>query len=214
MGCVSHKHILSTSDMTKYEIKYILNKKESAPIKVITASDIKVVFMAFQYTPPEIPPVEIISACPQSRNEWYNFTSDAVGAVQVAISSTRKNLFLNSTVDGVYVESIDVMYDICQLLNGKEYHTGSVDNKHNVNNDSYQIIGGSCIPTIENLFVDTYLLRQSGVSEDLINIKEFALDKFVAALYSYKTLKKWSDGVKNGATEGLIEYAGDISCTI
>ena len=58
------------------------------------------------------------------------------------------------------VESIDVMYAICKLLNGKKSHTGAVDNKHNVKNDRYQIIGGSCIPTIGNLVVDTYLLRK------------------------------------------------------
>ena len=56
------------------------------------------------------------------------------------------------------------MYDLCQFLNRKESHTGAVDNKHNGNNDRYQIIGGYCIPTIVNLVVDTDILRQSGVS--------------------------------------------------
>ena len=94
------------------------------------------------------------------------------------------------------------MYAIYQFLNGKESHTGSVDNKHNVNNCRYQIIGGYCIPTIGNLVVDTDILRQSGVSSDLIKIKDFASDKLVEDLCSYKTLKKLSDGVNNGATEG------------
>ena len=71
------------------------------------------------------------------------------------------------------------MYAICQFLNGKESHTGAVDNKKNVKNYRYQIIGGSCIPKNGNLVVDTDLLRQPGVSEDLIKINEFASDKLV-----------------------------------
>ena len=119
--------------------------------------------MAFQYTPSGIPPVEIISACPNFSNECSNFTSDSIEAVQVAISSIPHHSFLNFDVDGVSEESIDVMYAICQFLNWKESHTGAVDNKHNVKNDCYQIIGGSCIPTIGNLVLDTDLLRKSGV---------------------------------------------------
>ena len=98
------------------------------------------------------------------------------------------------------MESIDVIYDICQLLNRKESHTDAVDNKHNVKNDSYQINGGSCITTILYLVVDTDILLQSLVSADLIQIKNSALDKFVEDLCSCKTLKMLSDGVNNGAT--------------
>ena len=64
--------------MTKDEIKDSLDKEESAPIKVIVASEIKVVFVAFQYTPPGIPPVEIISYRPKSSNECSNLTSDDI----------------------------------------------------------------------------------------------------------------------------------------
>ena len=206
--------MLSTSDITKDEIKDIIDKKESAPIKVITASDIKAVFMDFQYTPPGIPSVEIISACPQSSNEWSNFTSDTIEAVQVTISSIPQHSFLNLAVDGVSVESIDVMYAICQLLDRKESHTGAVYNKHNAKNDRYQIIGGYCITTIGTLVVDTDILRQSGVSADLIKIKDFASDKLVEDLCSYKTLNMLYDDVSNGATEGLFEDAGALSCTI
>ena len=64
----------------------------------------------------------------------------------MAISSTPHHSSLNFSVDGVSVESIGVVYAIFQFLNGKESHTGAVNNKHNVKNDCYQIIGGSCIP--------------------------------------------------------------------
>ena len=40
-------------------------------------------------------------------------------------------------VDGVSVETVGVMCDICQLLDGKEAHTVTVDNKHNVTNCRY-----------------------------------------------------------------------------
>ena len=83
-----------------------------------------------------------------------------------------------------------------------------------MNNDRYQIIGGSCIPKIVNLVVDTDLLLQSRVSAYLIRIKGFASDNLVEDLCSYKTLKMLSDGVKNGATEGLVEDIGALSCTI
>ena len=56
MGYVYPKQMLNTSDTIKDEVKEILDKKEYLPIKVITASDFKVIFMAFQYTPPGIPP--------------------------------------------------------------------------------------------------------------------------------------------------------------
>ena len=72
-------------------------------IKIITALDIKVVFIAFQSKPPGIPLVEIISDRRQSSKECSNFTSDAIEAVQVSISSIPQHLFLNFYVDGLSV---------------------------------------------------------------------------------------------------------------
>ena len=62
--------------------------------------------------------------------------------------------------------------------------------------------------------MDTDLLRKSGVSEDLIKIKDCVPEKLVEDICSYKTLKKLYDGINNGATEGLIEDAGALSCNI
>ena len=100
------------------------------------------------------------------------------------------------------------------IIEWERIHNGAVDNKHNVKNDRYQIILGYCILTIVNLVVDTDLLRKSGVSADLIKIKEFASYKLIKDLCSHKTLEKLSDGVNNGATEGLIGESGALSCTI
>ena len=55
------------------------------------------------------------------------------------------------------METVGVMCDICQLLDGKEAHTGAVDNNPNVKNDRYKIIGGSCIYKIGNLNVEADL---------------------------------------------------------
>ena len=90
------------------------------------------------------------------------------------------------------------------IIEWERIHTGDVDNKHNVNNYRYQIIGGYFILTIGHLVVDTDLLWKSGVSAYLIKIKDFASDNLVEDICSYETLKKLSDGVKNGATERLI----------
>ena len=75
--------------------------------------------MDFQHMPPGIPPVEIISARPNFNNECSDFSTDSVEAVQVDISKMPQHSFMNFSVDGVYVETVDVMCAICQLLYGK-----------------------------------------------------------------------------------------------
>ena len=75
--------------------------------------------MDFQHTPPGILPVEIKSAWPQYNNECFDFATDSVEAVQVDISKMPQHSFMNFSVDGVYVETVDVMCAICQLLYGK-----------------------------------------------------------------------------------------------
>ena len=141
LGGASPNHMFRTENMTKDEIETIIYKTESAPVNIIIVSEIKVVLMDFQHSPPGIPLIEIISTCPQSNNECSDFTTDAVEDVQVTISNMPQHSFMNFAVDSVSVETVDVMCAICQFLDGKESHTGAVDNKHNVNNDRYQIIG-------------------------------------------------------------------------
>eukprot|EP00957_Ditylum_brightwellii_P030770 2331516-Ditylum_brightwellii.AAC.1 len=54
-------NIISTVDMTKEQIKAVLDESKDAQIKIDKASEIKVVFMVFQQTPPGMPTVEIIA---------------------------------------------------------------------------------------------------------------------------------------------------------
>ena len=85
---------------------------------------------------------------------------------------------------------------------------------HNIKNDRYQFIGGSCLPTIGNLVVDADLLRQAEVSAELIRVKDFASDKKVETLVSYKMLKVLSSALSSGKAVGLIEDAGALACTL
>ena len=94
LGVAFPNHVLMRANITKYEIKYILNKTESASINIITASYIKIFFMAVQNMPPGIPLFEIISACQEYNNECSDFTKYAVEAVKVAISNIPQQLFL------------------------------------------------------------------------------------------------------------------------
>jgi hypothetical protein len=54
-------------------------------------------------------------------------------------------------VDGVSLETKDVMTTICNFLSGRCNFTGAVVNKHNVKNDRYQLIGGSGAPIVESM---------------------------------------------------------------
>ena len=87
-------------------------------------------------------------------------------------------------MDGVSLETKDVMTAICNFLTGRCNFTGAVDNKHNVKNDRYQIIGGSGVPVVGKYVNDANLIRirQEGFLEDLWIVKDFASDKFILGL--------------------------------
>ena len=55
---------------------------------------------------------------------------------------------------------------------------------------------------------------QAQVPQELFRVKDFASDKLVDDLCSYKTLKKLSDGMESGLAEGLIEDAGALAITL
>ncbi len=52
---------------------------------------------------------------------------------------------------------------MCNFLSGRCNFTGAVDNKHNVKNGGYQIIGGSGVPVVGNYVVDVDLIRQASI---------------------------------------------------
>jgi len=219
MGGAFPHHNISTTDLTKDQIQAILNQKNDASLQVEKAHEVKVAFMVFQHTGNGMSPVEIIGARPQSNNETSAFTSAVLGAAKsaasVAVTSEEEQVaFLNFAVDGVSCETADVMKSVCSFLDGKENHTGVVDNKHNLKNDRYQIGGGSCCPTIGELVVDTDMMRQAGVREEEYRLKDFACDKLCQDFFSFKNVKKVFDGLMSGQVEGLTEDAGALSCTL
>lgn len=98
-----------------------------------------------------------------------------------SLTSSSKILFTNFAVHAVSAESTDVMVAICQFSDGKTSYVGSVDNKHNVKNDRFQCIGGSCVAWIGNHVIDCDLLQQAGLGKDLWRIRDFAPDKLTMA---------------------------------
>jgi hypothetical protein len=146
MGGAHPHQLISTIDLDSTIIKHILdretilNQKGDSTIKIDKASEVKVAFMVFQKPPPGVSPIVIISARPQSNNECSSFTTDIMNAADLVTKQHMSTSFINFAVDGVSLETKDVMTAICNFLSGRCNFTGAVDNKHNVKNDRYQII--------------------------------------------------------------------------
>jgi hypothetical protein len=117
-------------------------------------------------------------------------------------------------VDGVSLETKDVMTAICNFLSGRYNFTGAVDNKHNVKNDRYQIIGGSGVPLVGKYVADVDLIRQAYVPEDLWIVKDFDSDKKVEDLFLYCTMKKIEEAMIEGWATRLIEDCGALAVTM
>lgn len=209
-------HYIETEDLTAEGVKLIVDQDRKASIQVTKANEIKVALVSFQETGPgtRISPVEIIVARPQTTNEVSSFTSDVVTAVNNVVARTPGTSFLNFCVDGVSAETSDVMTALCQFLDGKVNYTASVDNKHNIKNDRYQIIGGSCLPTIGTLIIDADLLRAVGIPESEYRVKDFASDKLVDDLCSHKTIDALYKGLMLKPNLGCIKDAGVLAATL
>ena len=220
MGSAHPHHLISTIDLDSTTIKHILdheaifNQADNSTIKIDKASEVKVAFMVFQKTPPGVSPIVIISARPQSNNECSSFTADIMNAADLVTKQVKSTSFVNFAVDGVSLETKDVMTTICNFLSGCCNFTGAVDKKHNVKNDRYQIIGGSGVPLVGNYVADVDLIRQAGVPEDLWIVKDFASDKKVEDLFLYCTMKKIEEAMIEGWATGLIEDCGALAVTM
>ena len=211
-GAFPH-HNISTVDLTVANIQAILSKKSSAPVTVEIASEVKVGIMVFANPPIGTSPFEIIAARPQTNNATSNFTRDLVDASK-RVASKYLTSFLNFAVDGVSLEQSDVMTAICRFLAAEDNHLGAVDNKHNIKNDRYQLIGGQQLVSIGKWVCDSDLLRQSGVPKELIRIKDFASDKLVDELCSHKILKQVIDALDEGKASGLSQDGAAILCSL
>jgi hypothetical protein len=124
MGGVHPHHLISTIDLDSTTIKHILdretvfNQADDSTIKIDKASEVKVAFMFFQKPPPGVSPIVIISAQPQSNNECSSFTSDIMNADDLVTKQVKSTSFVNFSVDGMSLETKDVMTAICNFLSG------------------------------------------------------------------------------------------------
>ena len=64
------------------------------------------------------------------------------------------------------------------------------------------------------LVVDSDLLRQAEVPEELLKWKDFSSDKLAEDFLSFKTLKKLFDGIESGLVDGLSGDVGALACTL
>ena len=215
MGGAYPNHIISTQHLGKECIRKILdNKDESDPSKeaIECALEIKIAVVSFQNVPKKISPMAIIAARPQGNNETSSFTKDVCEAASLVVKDLVNVRFTNFATDGVSVETSDILQTLCEFIDGKIDYCAAVDNKHNVKNDRYQLIGGSNAATIGNYYIDTNLLLLAEVSSELIAPKDFASDKKVEQLFSYNTLNKVDEQIQEGNIVGL---GGDygVLCT-
>ena len=101
--------------------------------------------------------MRIIAARPQGVNAVSSFTRDLCQAACLIERDLDHVRFTNFATDGVSVETSDILLSLCEFLDGKKNFCAAVDNKHNINNDRYQLIGGSNAATIGNYYIDTNL---------------------------------------------------------
>jgi hypothetical protein len=83
------------------------------------ASEDKVVFMVFQKPPPGLSPIVIISALLQSNNECMSVTADIMNDTDFVTKQVQSTSFISFAVDGVSLETKDVMKTIQHFLCGR-----------------------------------------------------------------------------------------------
>ena len=206
MGGSYPNHMISTEHLGKDCVNQILENKDkidSTKDAIELASEIKIAVVAFQNLPRNISPMAIVAARPQGNNETSTFTQDVCEAASMLSKDLEDARFTNFATDGVSVETHDVLQTLCLCLDGKINYCAAVDNKHNVKNDRYQLIGGSNVATMGTYCIDTNLLLMAGVSADLIAPKDFASDKKVEQLFSYPTINKVDNELEQGNIVGL-----------
>ena len=206
MGGSYPNHMMTTEHLGKDCVNQILENKDkidSTKDAIELASEIKIAVVAFQNLPRNISPMAIVAARPQGNNETSTFAQDVCEAASMLSKDLEDARFTNFATDGVSVETHDVLQTLCLCLDGKINYCAAVDNKHNVKNDRYQLIGGSNVATMGTYCIDTNLLLMAGVSADLIAPKDFASDKKVEQLFSYPTISKVDKELEKGNIIGL-----------
>ena len=87
--------------------------------------------------------VRIVAARPKTNNGSSDFTQDVVIASQIVFSRKYNTALVGIAVDGVSVESWDVIHGNSSFLDRESPFAAAVDNKHNMKNTRYYHHGGS-----------------------------------------------------------------------
>ena len=124
-------HIIDTANLGKECILNIISNEKNP---MCLAQEVKVATMCIQNPKKGVTPMAIIAARPQGVNEVSKFTEDMCKAAELVVSEYADCQFTNFAVDGVSVETKDVMHTQFKFLDGKCNCMGSVDNKHVVKN--------------------------------------------------------------------------------
>ena len=131
-----HQSIV-TIDKDSDLIKKIVDQDTDSPILFYKASEDKLCFMVAQQAAPTQSPVRIVAARPQTNNNSYGFTQDVLSAAQIVVSRKYNTALIGIDVDGVSVESRNVMHGNSSFFDRESSFAADVDNKHNMNNTRY-----------------------------------------------------------------------------
>ena len=75
--------------------------------------------------------------------------------------------FLNSAVDGLPCESVMIQEALLNYMSVDVCYVGLINTNHNMKNNCYQMIGGSCAAILGGYVYDIGLLQADGVTREL-----------------------------------------------
>ena len=135
-------------------------------------------------------------------------------AAHIVVSRKYNTALVGIAVDGVSVESWDVMHGISSLLDGESLIAADVDNIHNMKSTRCYHHYGSLALHLVNILVDSDAYRQSGENSELWSVKDFTSDAKVMAVCSYPTLKMIADAIQDGIFDTTVEESGVLACAL
>ena len=165
MGGAFPHHAIATHHLDKNEITKLLKNEKNEDDKhpMQCAQEVKIAVTCFQNVTKGKTPMQVIAARLQTINEASEFTSDTCIACNRITQDFKGTSITNFATDGVSVETNDIMTATCKFLDGKLNYCGVVDNKHNVKNDRYQLIGGSNVATLGKLLRSMLFVTMSNM---------------------------------------------------
>ena len=208
-GGASPNHWIPAHHLNVNEMKQVLQQEPEAKIKAEIAAEVKMCVLVVQNCPSNVCPFAVVACRPQSNNEKSDFTRECCHAAKMISDKYSHINFAGLSTDGMSLETNDLVEVQLGFMDGKHNHTAGAYNKHNIKNDQYHLaLGGNSTAIVGNCIIDGDLLRQSGISNDLICPKDFTSDKKVEELFSRETMKQVFNSLAAGTA---ISSIGDIA---